>query len=148
MSSSSATTTTITKVYRELLRYAKAQGKVDELRSSFQMPLSGSDTVESRLLQAQDRLSFLRITSVKRSSLSQSTSPSRQRWVYKNGQRYELDDDSSNITLRDNNNNNNSSSRVISSFDGKNMDPQAVSRHRKSLRRAGFVNNAHAKGLF
>jgi hypothetical protein len=38
--------------------------------------------------------------------------------------------------------------RVVSSFDGKNLDPESVKRHRQQLKRAGFVDNAHAKGVF
>jgi hypothetical protein len=38
--------------------------------------------------------------------------------------------------------------RVVSNWDGKNMDPCMVKRHNVSLKRAGFVNNTHAKGIF
>ena len=33
-----------------------------------------------------------------------------------------------------------------SNWDGSNMDPDSVARHNRSLRRAGFRDNAHAKG--
>lgn len=33
-------------------------------------------------------------------------------------------------------------------WDGKNLDPDSVSRHRYLLSRAGFQDNAHAKGIF
>ena len=35
-----------------------------------------------------------------------------------------------------------------SNWDGANMDPDSVARHNRSLRRAGFRDNAHAKGFF
>ena len=35
-----------------------------------------------------------------------------------------------------------------SNWDGSNMDPDSVARHNRSLRRAGFRDNAHAKGFF
>ena len=35
-----------------------------------------------------------------------------------------------------------------SNWDGTNMDPCSVKRHYAGLKRAGFVNNAHAKGIF
>mmetsp|Transcript_3975 Transcript_3975/g.5525 ORF Transcript_3975/g.5525 Transcript_3975/m.5525 type:complete len:139 (+) Transcript_3975:104-520(+) len=37
---------------------------------------------------------------------------------------------------------------VISNWDGSNMDPDSVSRHYASLKRAGFQDNSHAKGVF
>ena len=35
-----------------------------------------------------------------------------------------------------------------SQFTGGNLDPDAISRHNHTLRRAGFRDNAHAKGFF
>jgi hypothetical protein len=37
---------------------------------------------------------------------------------------------------------------VINSFTGYNLDPCMVKRHNAGLKRAGFVNNLHAKGIF
>lgn len=37
---------------------------------------------------------------------------------------------------------------AASQFTGGNLDPEAVSRHHKSLRRMGFASNAHAKGAY
>ena len=36
----------------------------------------------------------------------------------------------------------------VSNFDGKNLDPCQVKRHYHGLKRCGFVNNLHAKGIF
>lgn len=38
--------------------------------------------------------------------------------------------------------------RVLSNWDGQNMDPCSVSKHNGQLKRMGFLNNLHAKGLF
>ena len=38
--------------------------------------------------------------------------------------------------------------KATSNWTGSNMDPDSVKRHQHSLNRAGFRNNAHAKGLF
>jgi hypothetical protein len=150
-------------VYRDLLHIVKQQPQqsqtqrsvnIAELRSSFRQPLADAETVESRIEQAHKRLSFLRISNVKvkpRGSTSQgqqalgkgaalSGDGGRQRWVYRNGERLEAD--MATGTLRT------ASGRVVSSYDGTNLDPESVTRHKKSLRRAGFVNNTHAKGIF
>mmetsp|Transcript_14516 Transcript_14516/g.18963 ORF Transcript_14516/g.18963 Transcript_14516/m.18963 type:complete len:143 (-) Transcript_14516:70-498(-) len=37
---------------------------------------------------------------------------------------------------------------IVSNWDGKNLDPCSVKRHNSQLRRAGFMNNSHAKGIF
>jgi hypothetical protein len=60
------------------------------------------------------------------------------RWIYKNGQRLENVDG----TVRDQN------GRVMSNWDGKNLDPDSVKRHNHHLKRLGFRNNQHAKGIF
>ena len=39
-------------------------------------------------------------------------------------------------------------SRAHTNWTGSNMDPDSVSRHYHGLKRAGFANNAHAKGVF
>jgi len=38
--------------------------------------------------------------------------------------------------------------RVISNWNGKNMDPCSVNIHKGQLKRMGFQNNLHAKGIF
>ena len=37
---------------------------------------------------------------------------------------------------------------AFTNWDGSNLDPDSVSRHYHSLNRAGFRDNAHAKGFF
>lgn len=127
---------TIRKVYRELARLIKVTPDATKsqkmLQTGFREPSEKS--VEQRLEVAEQKLSFLRMTTVK-------TRPSGQsgRWIYKDGEKLQSD---AGGTMRD------SKGRVISNFDGNNMDPESVTRHRKSLKRAGFVNNEHAKGVF
>ena len=60
------------------------------------------------------------------------------RWVYRSSG--EKDADGKPIMRK--------SSRVVSNFDGKNLDPCNVNRHNAQLKRMGFANNLHAKGLF
>lgn len=37
---------------------------------------------------------------------------------------------------------------IVTNWHGSNLDPDSVSRHNRSLKRAGFQNNRHAKGVF
>jgi hypothetical protein len=129
---------TIHKAYRELARLIKltpdATKSQKMLQTDFRKPLGPEGSVEQRLEVAEQKLSFLRMTTVK-------TRPSGQsgRWIYKDGEKLQSD---AGGTMRD------SKGRVVSNYDGANMDPEMVTRHRKSLKRAGFVNNEHAKGVF
>jgi hypothetical protein len=134
MASSSAASVRL--IYRELIHHAKQtpkpQQSLSELRASFRKPLDEEKALEDRLKEAESRLSFLRMTTKTTRRKESGT------WVYKDGQRLTVEKG----TLRD------AKGKVISSFDGKNLDPESVSRHRKSLKRAGFTNNQHAKGFF
>ena len=144
----STSRTVVRNVYRDLLHIAKQQQQqqprkgtaakdplaaIQEVRTKFREPLAADQTIESRLKVAQDRLSFLRITTTKVKPRGQAG-----RWVYRDGKKLE----NVNGTLRDD------KGRVHSTFDEKNMDPEMVSKHFKNLNRAGFANNAHAKGIF
>lgn len=113
------------------------------------------ELLEQRLKLADERISFLKMITPKRRSNSNNfsddddastatgttttTSFGGGKWIYKNGQRLE----NINGTLRDQN-----ERHVISNWDGKNMDPDSVKRHNHHLKRLGFRNNAHAKGIF
>lgn len=105
-----------------------------ELRTIFRKPLQVGETLDTRLQAADDRISFLRIVTPKDTSKTQGGT-----WVYKDGKRLE---GHSAATTRDSN------GKVHTNWDGKNLDPCNVKRHNQQLKRAGFVNNAHAKGIF
>jgi hypothetical protein len=60
------------------------------------------------------------------------------KWVYRDGQKLE----NVNGTLRD------GLGRVVSNWNGSNLDPESMSTHQKQLKRMGFRNNSHAKGFF
>ncbi|KAG7366288.1 hypothetical protein IV203_028958 [Nitzschia inconspicua] len=141
-SATTATTTLIRQKYRQLGRLVQKlpeakydpQQSWDELRTAFKTPLTETETLEQRLAKADERRSFLQMITPK--SASQDTKGGK--WVYKNGQRLEH----VNGTVRDSN------GRVVSNWDGKNLDPDSVKRHNHHLKRLGFRNNAHAKGIF
>lgn len=125
--------------YRDLAKLVKRlpdntlEKSLDELRTAFRKPLKDGESLEARLQAADDRMSFLRIITPK-----ETTSNQGGRWVYKDGQRLE----GQTATSRD------SSGKVHTNWDGKNLDPCSVKRHNQQLKRAGFVNNSHAKGIF
>jgi hypothetical protein len=155
----------IRKAYRELAQLiqqmpdaAKRASSMQELRQQFRAPLLQPLTttttstpdekkkeellLQARLKQAFDRAAFLRMTTVKSKPKGDAG-----RWVYKNGQRFNITEDSAAgaTTARDDAS---TGHRVVSNWNGKNLDPESVSRHRKQLHRSGFVNNSHAKGIF
>lgn len=105
-----------------------------ELRSGFRRPLGASESLEDRLKKAEDRIAFLRITTPK-------SRTDNRAGVYVQGKDGKMVEAGAG-TSRDGN------GRVLSNFDGKNIDPCQVKRHNVSLKRAGFVNNTHAKGVF
>mmetsp|Transcript_88091 Transcript_88091/g.132012 ORF Transcript_88091/g.132012 Transcript_88091/m.132012 type:complete len:135 (-) Transcript_88091:66-470(-) len=106
----------------------------NELRSTFRKPLATGESLDERLKAADDRIAFLKMITPK----ERSSSSSGGRWIYKDGKRVDV----SEATVRDAN------GKVISNWDGRNLDPCSVKRHNHQLKRAGFANNAHAKGFF
>jgi hypothetical protein len=91
--------------------------------------------VEDRIARADERLSFLRMITPKARSSGGASGGGR--WVYRDGKRVE-----GGGMTRDSN------GKVISNWDGKNLDPENVQRHNYHLKKLGFRNNAHAKGIF
>ena len=114
---------------------------------------TSDSTIEARYQHGINRFSFLRMNTIHykprtyNHMTSSNTTNGTERYLYKDGQRYALhastDENNHNGTLR-----HNQRGYVISPYDGKNLDPQSVTRHRQSLKRAGFINNSHAKGMF
>ena len=104
----------------------------EQLREAFREPLKENETIEERIKKADDKLSFLKMITPKAPKDSNSG-----RWVYKNGKRVEGSSET-----RDKN------GKVHTNWDGKNLDPCSVKQHNYQLKRMGFRNNAHAKGIF
>jgi len=142
--------TIVRQKYREMARLVQRlpSKQVDEsyqeLRHVFRKSLQEGESLDQRLKAADDRIAFLRMITPKERSINTSTTTTTSgnqrggKWIYKDGQRLERTEG----TLRDSN------GRVVSNWDGKNLDPDSVKRHNYQLKRAGFVNNAHAKGIF
>lgn len=130
----------IVHTYRTMARMiqqlpeSKAETFQKELRTKFRIPLGTDDSekeLDNRMREAGEKIAFLRIITPK------TKSEGGVRWVYKNGERIE-DGETTSIAGR----------RVINGFTGYNFDPCMVKRHNVGLKRAGFVNNLHAKGIF
>jgi hypothetical protein len=145
---SAANSAIVRQKYRSLARLVKllpesqASQSWEELRVTFRKPLGIDETVDYRIAKADERLSFLRMITPKAARLLSSSideEMSGGRWVYKDGKRLEY---GASATRRDQN------GRVVSNWDGKNLDPDSVKRHNHHLKRLGFRNNAHAKGIF
>ena len=131
-------TEAVRKSYRELYRLiqrldpSQQQKSIDELRSSYRKDIEKDEDVDSLLHEAGKKIAYLRIVTPKKKPSSDSG-----RWIYKNGE--VMSDE--NATARN-------SGRVVSNWNGSNLDPCSVKRHNQQLKRAGFVNNLHAKGIF
>jgi hypothetical protein len=143
----SSSTVVIRHKYREMAKLVKRlsdkqhnpEQSWSELRTAFRQPLQQEESIQQRLQKADERLAFLKMITPKSAASSATTTTSKGgRWIYKNGQRLEH----ANGTLRDSN------GRVVSNWDGKNLDPESVKRHNHHLKKLGFRNNAHAKGIF
>ena len=149
------TKSTILSTYRTLSRLVRRQpapantSQLEILRTSFRAnaSLEDPDQIRLKVHEAGEKIAYLRIiTPKKASSAAAATHPTsgngKARWVYtKDGVR-EIFGDGTGGTLRK------SDGTVISNWNGKNLDPCSVKTHQGQLKRAGFMNNLHAKGIF
>lgn len=132
---------------------------IEQVRQAFRENVDAASSserpsIEERLREAESRLAVWRMSSIhvprrRRPSPQQqqasSSSSSSSIWIYKDGKRYAVNDlAAAEATLRDGT----ASHRVVSNWDGSNLDPTSVTRHNQQLKRLGFVNNLHAKGIF
>ena len=128
--------------YRSLIRLVRRlpepnkQSAWKELRESYRNNAheSSTETITHLIEEAGKKIAFLRIITPKSRAAAQT---GETRWVYKRGGDKEHGDASARKT-----------GQVVSNFDGSNLDPCSVKRHNNHLKRMGFVNNLHAKGLF
>lgn len=129
-------------------------GAWTQLRDGYRKHASEScpDKISELIQEAGKKIAFLRIITPKdmwRTTTSEvvggetaaqqeTTQSGVTRWVYRSSG--EKDANGKPIMRK--------SGRVVSSYDGKNLDPCSVNRHNAQLKRMGFANNLHAKGLF
>ena len=130
-------------------------GAWTQLRDGYRKHANEScpDKISDLIQEAGKKIAFLRIITPKdmwRTTTSEvvggdetaaqqeTTQSGVTRWVYRSSG--EKDANGKPIMRK--------SGRVVSSYDGKNLDPCSVNRHNGQLKRMGFANNLHAKGLF
>lgn len=118
-------------MYRRLLVFAgrlpapKREDSIRRIKEEFRKHSTESDAkrIEDLLKHASSTLGFLKIVTPKYPN--EQSGPSRV--VFGDSSR---------------------PSRAVTNWTGSNMDPDSVSRHYRSLKRAGFTDNKSAKGIF
>lgn len=111
-------------------------GAWNQLREGYRKNIDESDPkmIDELIEEAGKKIAFLRIVTPKETSNQAGVT----RWVYKSsGEK----DANGKATTR-------KTGQVVSNFTGSNHDPCNVKIHNQQLKRMGFVNNLHAKGLF
>lgn len=122
------------------------------LRSTYRnnRNLTEDDEIQKCIQKAGEQIAFLRIITPKKYPTTNSISDNSnhrgvRKWIFTKDGKMEItnpnQDGNPTTTSR-------KTGRVVSNWDGNNLDPCAVHRHKGQLKRMGFVNNLHAKGLF
>ncbi len=148
---------TVLSTYRKLSRLIRNLPSEQEriknlqtLRSSYlaNASLQDENEIHECIKEAGEKIAFLRIVTPKGSKVKASSSvegataaSAKKRFIYTKDGVVEVDGDGGG-TRRD------ASGRVVSNWDGKNLDPCSVKTHNAQLKRMGFRNNLHAKGIF
>jgi hypothetical protein len=142
----------VRSTYRALFRLVhrlpsakERENSVSQLRTQYRKTPTGSDessastttSLADQIHEAGKKIAYLRIMTPKDRRVHDGRV---EQWVYKA--------DGSKVPLKESNSRPSNANRVVSNWNGKNMDPCMVNRHNTGLRRAGFVNNLHAKGMF
>lgn len=142
----------IFSTYRTLTRLLKVQPshqnpetQIHNLRNKFRKNVDVTDPQEIHKLmqEAGEKIAYLRIITPKNSGSSRGGFDDDEnmkpgRWVYTKDGPVQIDGEG----------NARRNGKILSNWDGKNLDPCSVKRHNYQLKRMGFVNNLHAKGLF
>jgi len=112
------------------------------LRMTYQANASiqDSERINECIKEAGEKIAYLRIVTPK--SRKTESKNGKKRFIYTKEGVVEVDEETGGGTRRD------ASGRVVSNWDGKNLDPCSVKTHNSQLKRMGFVNNLHAKGIF
>jgi len=117
------------------------QSAYSEVRDGYRANVQASlDSVSELIHEAGKRIAYLRIITPKDRFRDSNAQKGSERWVY--------DEKSGEAVLNRKTVKRDAKGRVVSNWDGSNLDPCSVKTHYGQLKRMGFVNNLHAKGLF
>lgn len=119
----------------------KPDQQLQVLKSTFRKnaTLTDEQEIKNCIQRAGEQIAFLRIVTPKKRNVADvASSRGIKRWVFTKDGKIEVDTEG--IGRKN--------GRVVSNWDGNNLDPCAVNIHKGQLKRMGFVNNLHAKGLF
>lgn len=145
----------VISTYRSLAKLVRRMpekqrsGAWKQLREGYRRNMNETcpEKIDQQIEEAGKKIAFLRIVTPKdmwrnaSEELNQVSSTNQRgvtRWVYRTSGEKDAD---GKATPR-------KSGQVVSNFTGSNLDPCNVKRHNQQLKRMGFVNNLHAKGLF
>lgn len=133
---------TLTRLVKLLPSNQKPEKQLQELRQTFRKNAALTDEMEIKtcIQQAGEKIAYLRIMTPKKSSNTAAEEGNTKRWIYTKDGPVQVEGSGAG-TARD-------GGRVLSNWTGSNMDPCSVKRHNTQLKRMGFQNNLHAKGLF
>ncbi|KAL3769801.1 hypothetical protein ACHAWU_010309 [Discostella pseudostelligera] len=146
MTSASQSPAVVISTYRSLAKLVsrlpekQRTGAWNQLREGFRRHAdeTSPEKIAQLIHEAGEKIAFLRIVTPKPMPGKNNTQSGITRWVYRSsGEK----DAGGHGTKR-------KTGMVVSNFDGNNLDPCSVTRHNHQLKRMGFVNNLHAKGLF
>mmetsp|Transcript_5158 Transcript_5158/g.7848 ORF Transcript_5158/g.7848 Transcript_5158/m.7848 type:complete len:142 (-) Transcript_5158:130-555(-) len=130
----------VKSVYKSLIKTSllvecneKRSKILKDVREGFRKDINESDPdrIDELIMKAHSKLSFLRMVTPKTTRDAIGIT----KIAYIDGKMLEGQGE-------------NRGKAALSNWDGSNMDPDSVSRHYHGLKRAGFVDNSHAKGIF
>mmetsp|Transcript_4964 Transcript_4964/g.7664 ORF Transcript_4964/g.7664 Transcript_4964/m.7664 type:complete len:169 (-) Transcript_4964:250-756(-) len=140
--------TTVKDTYRVLARLIdrlpnekqRASSK-QQLREGYQRHANATiEQVHDLIHEAGERIAYLRIITPKDRYRDAREQSGGRRWVYRSSNGNGGPEENGKATVRVN--------AAVSNWNETNMDPDSVKRHYSGLKRAGFKNNLHAKGIF
>ena len=142
MSAAASQSSIVIGTYRSLAKLVrqlpeKQQPRAwNELREGYRKNANETcpEKITQHIEEAGKKIAFLRIVTPKKATNQSGVNP----WVYRSSGEKDAE---GKATVR-------KSHRVVSNFDGSNLDPCSVKTHNQQLKRMGFANNLHAKGLF
>jgi hypothetical protein len=136
---------TLVGLVRRMPEQDKRQNALNQLRSKFRQHATAPESeVPALLKEAEKRAAFLRMITPRprlTSAQVEDNGGGSTRYVYRKDGRVEINARGTSILDKN-------GRKVHTNWDGKNMDPCSVKRHFQDLKRMGFQNNSHAKGMF